>query len=381
MYPLSVVCGNKIAMLLFCFVCFNASYLQAQCIATSAHTAAVANSVSYAGSTYAFDDPLNARVNDGYWATASSVLQLLGDRQTEYLQVKDFGFNIPTAASICGIEVNVIRSATNVDLVLHTASVKDYDVRVMKTGGPVGTNAYTTTEWPSSDGTATYGGNGALWGTTWSPADVNSPDFGFSISAKIHGTATLFPTAQINYITITVYYLNPGTLTQQALQFQITNGANHSAVLSWKSNAADEGALFAVERSVNGIKWQPVQCPPKQNFTSPVFTFTDAQPLPGQSFYRLKIIGASGDERYSTIQPFEFIDHLFLECYPNPITNIVQIAGIIPGEPVMLSDMYGKCLFQSRPALNNLMQLDVAHLQAGMYVIGTRTRKIKVLKK
>jgi hypothetical protein len=382
MHPVPVLRGNKIAMLLFCYVCFNASYLQAQCIATSAHSASTANTVSYAGSTYSFDNPLNARTNDGYWATASSVLQLFGDRQTEYLQVKDFGFNIPTAASICGIEVNVVRSATNVDLVLHTSSVKDYDVRIMKNGAPVGTNgAYTTTEWPSSDGTTTYGGNGTLWGTTWSPADVNSSEFGFSISAKIHGTATLFPAALINYISIIVYYLEPSTLHPQALQFQVANGANHSAALFWKSNATDEGALFSVERSVNGIKWQPLTGSPQQSFTASVFTFTDAQPLPGQSFYRLKITVPSGNERYSTVQAFEFIDHLYLKCYPNPVTTTIQVAGVIPGERVVLADMYGKCLFQSPPALNNLIQLDVAHLQPGMYVISARNRKIKFQKK
>jgi hypothetical protein len=252
----------------------------------------------------------------------------------------------------------------------------------LKNGTLTGTNeAATGAEWPLSDGNATYGGNSDLWGSSWSPGEINNSNFGFSISAKIHGTATLFPAARINYISLTVSYLDPTTLSQQALQFQVANGANHSAALSWKLHTTDEGAAYAIERSVNGIKWQQLQGLPQQNFNASVFTFIDAQPLPGQSYYRLKITFSSGEVRYSTVQPFESIDNRSLKCYPNPVSTIVQVTGVIPGERVRVTDLYGKTLFLSAPAKNNVIQLDVAHLQRGMYLISTGNRKIKVQKK
>jgi hypothetical protein len=381
MNQVPVIRGNKIAMLLFCYVCFNTSFLKAQCIDTTA-SPTIAASVLTGVSIYSFNNPSNALVNDGNRTIAASLLQLSGDEQTDYLQVKGFGFNIPIAASICGIQATVVRSATNVDLILHTSSVKDIDVRLLKNGTLTGTNeAATGAEWPLSDGNATYGGNSDLWGSSWSPGEINNSNFGFSISAKIHGTATLFPAARINYISLTVSYLDPTTLSQQALQFQVANGANHSAALSWKLHTTDEGAAYAIERSVNGIKWQQLQGLPQQNFNASVFTFIDAQPLPGQSYYRLKITFSSGEVRYSTVQPFESIDNRSLKCYPNPVSTIVQVTGVIPGERVRVTDLYGKTLFLSAPAKNNVIQLDVAHLQRGMYLISTGNRKIKVQKK
>lgn len=381
MYPVPVISGNKVVMLLFCYVCFHASFAKAQCIDTTA-SPTVSASVSTGSSIYSFNNPLNALANDGNRATATSLLQLFGDETTDYLQVKGFGFNIPTAASICGIQATVIRSASNVDLVFHTSSVKDNDVRLLKNGTLTGTNkAYTSTEWPSADGSATYGSNSDLWGSTWSPADINNSNFGFSISAKIHGTVSLFPAARINYISLTVSYLDPTLLSAQALQFQVANGANHSAALSWKHNTTDEGTTFSIERSVNSLKWQPVQGPPQQNVDASLFTFLDAQPLPGLSFYRLKITSLSGEVHYSAVQSFDFIDNISLKCYPNPASTTVQIAGVIPGERVVLTDLYGKRLFLPAPAKNNVIQLDVAHLQPGIYVISAGNRKIKVLKK
>src|SRR5262245_43455810 len=110
MNPVPAIRGNKIAVLLFCYVCFNTSLLRAQCVDTTASPTSSA-SVSFSGSDYSFHNPLNALTNDGTQAYAISLAQLF-DKQTEYLQVKGFGFNIPTAASICGIQATVVRSAS-----------------------------------------------------------------------------------------------------------------------------------------------------------------------------------------------------------------------------------------------------------------------------
>ena len=219
MYPVPEIRGNRFAMI-FCFVLFTTHFAQGQCIASGPKSPTASSSVSFAGSDYSFNNPLNTLVDDASNAVASSILSF-SSRQTEYLQVKGFGFSIPAAATICGIEVTVVKSAANV--LLNLATVTDYNVRVMKNGTPTGTNlADGITEWPSSDTYTTYGGTNQLWGTTWSPTDINNGNFGFSISAEINGTLALFPAAQINYISMTVYYLDPAVLS--------ASGAVHSTV-------------------------------------------------------------------------------------------------------------------------------------------------------
>jgi len=381
MNPIPVIRGNKIALLSFCSILLSASFAEAQCIDTAAN-ATIATDVATGASIYSFTSPLNTLANDGSRATAASLLQLFGDETTDYLQVKGFGFHIPAAASVCGIQATVVRSATNVDLLFHTSSVKDIDVRLLKNGVLTGTNeAATGTEWPTSDAAATYGNNSDLWGASWNPSDINNSNFGFSISAKIHGTVSLFPAARINYISMTVSYLDPTLLPQQFLQFLVADGANHSAAISWKLTTTDEGITYAIERSTNGIKWLPVQGVPQQRSNAARFTFVDAQPLSGQSYYRLKATYASGTVRYSTVQPFDYIDNLSLKCYPNPATTTIQVAGVNPGERVGLTDLCGKLLFLSAPAKNTVVQLDVAHLQTGMYVISAGNRNTKIQKK
>lgn len=297
MNPVPSICGNRIAMLFFCFAFCSPSFVQAQCIDTTASPTSSAD-VSFAGSDYSFSNPVNTLLNDGYDALAGSILQLT-NKQTDYLQVKGFGFNIPTAASICGIEVTVVRKADNV--LLNLATVTDYNVRVMKGGSPVGTNlADGTTQWSATNETVTYGGNGQLWGASWSPTEINSGNFGFSLSAEIHGTVALFPAARINYISMTVYYLDPTVLSEKPVP--VHHNTPHAA------------------------------------------------------------------------------DSTTLKCYPNPATTFIEATGVIPGERVVLTDIYGKRVFQSAPALTNTIKIDVAHLQSGMYVISAGSRKIKIMK-
>jgi hypothetical protein len=210
MYPLPVLRGNKIAMILCFFVLSTNRYAQGQCIASGPNSPAASSSVSFSGSDYTFDNPMNTLNDDNNFSEASSVFSLF-NKQTEYLQAKDFGFSIPTGATICGIEVSVIKSATNV--LLNLATVKDYNVRIIKNNTLPGTNlADGTTQWSSSETYSTYGGVNELWGTSWSPTDINSSDFGISFSAEIETTASLFPSARIDHISITVYYLDPYVL-------------------------------------------------------------------------------------------------------------------------------------------------------------------------
>jgi hypothetical protein len=379
MYPVPRTPGNKIAMLLLCYVLFNAPLVQAQCIASGPNSPATSSNVPFTGSDYSFSNPLNILANDGNNAVASSILSF-SSKQTDYLQAEGFGFNISTAATICGIEVNVVKSAANV--LLNLATVTDYNVRVMKNGAPIGTNlADGTTQWSSSDVNTSYGGTNELWGTTWSPTDINSGNFGFSISAEIQGTVALFPSARINFISMTVYYLDPGVLPAQSIQFHVANGTQNTAVLSWKPADMEEAASFAVERSINGTKWEILDGTPQKSAVSHLLTFTDNRPLPGKSFYRLKKMTASGEVRYSTVLSFESTDITSIKCYPNPFTSIIKVTGVVAGEQVAITDIYGKRLYLSSPAINNTIKIDVSDLQPGMYVINTGKKIMKIQKK
>src|SRR5688500_9480030 len=61
--------------------------------------------------------------------------------------------------------------------------------------------------WPGSDGSTAYGNVSETWGSAWTAADINASNFGVAISARLSaGSASLFLTAEIDQITIRVFF-------------------------------------------------------------------------------------------------------------------------------------------------------------------------------
>ena len=126
---------------------------------------------------------------------------------THYLKATNFGFSIPSGATINGIKVEIERLAGGANYVY------DEEVKIVKSDGNIGTEnkADTVTDWPwEADAYATYGGPEDLWSETWSPSDINDVDFGVVLSAEITEPTTF---ARVDHIRITVYYTEEADTT------------------------------------------------------------------------------------------------------------------------------------------------------------------------
>ena len=115
------------------------------------------------------------------------------------LNSTSFGFSVPSNATITGITATVERAASAL------SSVRDLNVFLLKAGSPVGTDhAFTATNWGTTDATVTYGTSTDLWGTTWTPTDINASNFGLRFRARnVNGSSR---TANVDYVEIQVYY-------------------------------------------------------------------------------------------------------------------------------------------------------------------------------
>ena len=134
---------------------------------------------------------------DGNYATATP-----GKNETsEYLQGTNYGFSIPLDATINGITVSIMRMSSSAS---GGDSVNDVDLYLLKAGVIAGTNHAYLTDWPTSITAATYGGPADLWGTTWTPAQINATNFGVSISA--YNQAASNRTASVDCMQITATY-------------------------------------------------------------------------------------------------------------------------------------------------------------------------------
>jgi hypothetical protein len=118
-----------------------------------------------------------------------------------YLNATNFGFSIPANATITGIRVYLEKSAS------ADSGVDDDEVRMLKAGSAVGSDKGSTSDWEDYDELWSYGGSSDLWGTSWTPAEVNASNFGVRLRADSDTSSSR--TAYVDHVEIRVYYSLP----------------------------------------------------------------------------------------------------------------------------------------------------------------------------
>ena len=142
----------------------------------------------------------NAYTNNSVYATTA----MNSSVTSAALVMTGLGFAIPSSAIIHGITVSVDRKASGT---VNGAGIQDLDVNLLKAGTQVGTDkAVTGSTWGTTDFSRTYGSTSDMWGTTWTPADINATNFGLRFVVKNFATSAL--TASVDDINITVTYTN-----------------------------------------------------------------------------------------------------------------------------------------------------------------------------
>lgn len=145
--------------------------------------------------------------SDNTYATAS-----VDDGQTtNYLKCTGYGFSVPVDAVIEGITVGVERFANN-------TNVRDASIRIVKNNNIGSTNKSTTATYPTTDPNTyvNYGGAADLWGETWTPADINSANFGAAVASQKSNTTGGARTVSVDHIVVTVAYRQPVNCTSNA---------------------------------------------------------------------------------------------------------------------------------------------------------------------
>ena len=146
------------------------------------------------GGNLAWSNTSNITAQDISYADSN----ISAGQKTHYLTATNFGFSVPSGATIDGVVVTV-----NKEVSLGTAV--DSSVKLIK-NGVIGGNdkADTVTDWPASSATNTfYGASSDLWGLSLTSSDVNTSNFGVAIAAS-NSSGT--PDPSIDDIKIKVYY-------------------------------------------------------------------------------------------------------------------------------------------------------------------------------
>jgi hypothetical protein len=140
--------------------------------------------------TVSWSNPDNAKVSDNTYA-----VNVLSYNLSHYLKATNFGFSIPSWATIDGIKVEVEGK-------VNTVGNKVISCKLQKNNSGVGSikiNSNISTE----DAYHDFGSSSDMWGESWSPSDINNSGFGVSY---LFNSSTFGVIVYIDHIRITVYY-------------------------------------------------------------------------------------------------------------------------------------------------------------------------------
>lgn len=162
--------------------------------------------------------------------------------------------------------------------------------------------------------------------------------------------------------------------------------------LDWRTASELNNAFFYIERSTNGRDF--VEIGKLQgagtSYTPLDYRFTDAFPVTGWNYYRLRQVDFDGQFSFSPVQAVlmdEKGDSNTLQVFPNPVSHELQLrtaALIQPADRLEIYDFTGKVVqhFSASDAFNS--PVDVTQLPAGRYTvrlhIGTGVRNASFVK-
>ena len=147
--------------------------------------------------TNSWSKPTRAYSSNNSYATSS-----LDGTTSVYLKCTGYGFSIPTGATINGIKVNVERKSNST----ADGGSKDAAMRIVKAGSIGTQDRSTSTGYTTSDVSEAHGSATDLWGTTWTPADINATTFGAAFAATKSSSAGYRHTVSVDVISIAVDY-------------------------------------------------------------------------------------------------------------------------------------------------------------------------------
>jgi ELWxxDGT repeat protein len=211
-----------------------------------------------------------------------------------------------------------------------------------------------------------------------------TPDHYRSLSDINPGTGSSNPASILTENNQLYFYANDGTgnsmysfdnLATLPVSFGFFNGKKDGpgAVLTWKAyETANE--QFVIERSANGLSFQQIGTVAAGVFSSRNYQFTDASPLKGTNYYRIKTREANGQPLYSaTVQlRFDEVGSKF-SIYPNPAGEKATIFFLASQKETVVLTVYdysGKqAMVKTVPVQEgaNMLPLSLQALAPGLY--------------
>lgn len=365
---------TKVSFALIGLLLISTVKLAAQCM-TGPGVPNITGNVSF-GPPINWANPNRVEVSDDLYAR----VKMDAGESSKYLEVKDFGFLLPPAASILGISA-IVECQQDMG-----ASYKAASVRLLK-GGVITGNDYagSMVMLEGIDQSNILGGPGDLWGETWTPADIMDPEFGMVVSVTRTGGAPSLD-AYIDYIQIVIYYDDgTGCLLPVTFSAAEAKSVSSSAVqVNWTTASEVNNDYFSVQRSSDGTTFENIgEVAGSGTSTTLVnYSFTDNNASGGGLYYRIVQTDLSGNRAFSQVMRVAPGENAgAFTSGPNPASEFINLyfAQATDGARIEVLSVDGRLVHAASPGDGSFsMTLDVSNLPDGMYILRMTDRSGKV---
>jgi Secretion system C-terminal sorting domain len=155
--------------------------------------------------------------------------------------------------------------------------------------------------------------------------------------------------------------------------------SNKAIAILWKTAKEQSNNGFQIERSSDGENFTAIgRIKGEINSTvEKAYNFSDASPLQGINYYRIKSLALDGKETISKVVSVNFSDKVktALQVFPNPAYSALQVEVMSDEEStktVQVFDLAGRVILTQNAALTkglNSLSLDVNTVLAGTYLV------------
>lgn len=232
---------------------------------------------------------------------------------------------------------------------------------------------------PSSSQWTWMGGSNAVdqspvFGTQGIPASANQPGGLQNTSGWVDrlGNIWIMGGAQpaVDYNDLWEF----GTATTLPLTVVSLQGISRAGnnYLTWQTTDEISTADYTIERSPDGITFEGIGNRTAVGSGGNAYSFSDADPPPGNNFYRLRVVYTNDDISYSTTCTIN--DNIVVanaSVYPNPTTSGVLLKFTTGSLLNTLAKCYdaGGRLVQQKLITTQEQYLDLQRLSAGIYFL------------
>lgn len=154
-------------------------------------------------------------------------------------------------------------------------------------------------------------------------------------------------------------------------------------ILNWQTASELNSNYFDILRSNDGENWSSIGTVPANGSSQEIidYSLTDASPMNGVSYYRLKQVDLNGNFHLSDIRSINNSSKVNqVKIYPNPTDKgLVTVVSDEPISSLLVYNALGKVVFEAKIDSDDTYLLDAQSFESGMYWINLNGENYKLI--